>query len=305
MKFITYKHPTKGEIKVPIDPPLRENFGGRLGMTAGAWVAGENSKIVFESVLPSADWREYIFDPEPQFFNIGDTFACTNFANCNAAKIQLFKQGIKLNFSESANAKLSGTQIGVGNYMDAAAEQTRKDGFILQADHTNGNSVAEFYRNVPLDTQKKAIKFNIAYEYVNTEFLEQELKQAPVTIMIKAGSTNHDVVALFEDENGIWCFDSYPHGTLDNYMFITTQVPLAALKIVVKKPMLNLINDNGTYFIAGDKGKIGIADPNALAKFQKLTSQSMTGSTASLPQVGVFKNVNVDKTTNISVLGND
>lgn len=305
MKFVTYNHPIKGDIKVPIDPPLKENLGGRLGMSAGAWVAGDNSQIKYEIVLPSADWRPNTFDPEPQFFNIGDTFACTNFANCNAVKIQLFQQGVKYNFSEAANAKLSGTQIGVGNYMDVSAEQTRKDGFILQADHPNGNSVAEFYRNVPLETQKKAIKFNTAYEFIDTDYLGQELKHAPITIMIKAGSTNHDVVALFEDENGIWCFDSYPHGTFDNYMFITTQTPLAALKIVVKNPMLNLINDNGTFYIAGDKGKIGIADPKALAKFQALTSQNMSGSTGNLPQVGVFKNVNIDKSTNISVLGND
>ena len=57
---------------------------------------------------------------------------------------------------------------------------------------------------------------------------------------------------------------------------------------------MNLVDDNGTIYIVGEKGKIGIADPAALAKFQAVTGEMTNGSTASIPQVGVFKTGQAD-----------
>lgn len=234
MKFVTYKG-----IKVPIDPPLRG--GALIGSKVGAWVDGINSQIIYEITRPSADWRDLIFLPEKQYFDVGDTFACTNFANCNSAKLQLKNStGEEYDFSESADAELSGTQAGVGNYMDAPPEQTRKNGRILAKDHPNGNSVQEFYRPVTKEEQTKAIRFKEGYTFVDVNSLKYHLKQAPVTIMIKAGDSNHDVTAVYADSNGIWYMDSYPHNTADNYLAITTQVPQFALKIIVK-PMNTII----------------------------------------------------------------
>lgn len=236
MKFVDYNG-----IKIPVDPPLQENMGVKEGAIAGAWKAGVNSKVKYEIVLPSADWRKFWFNPERQYFDIGDTFACTNFSDDNSAKVQLNQStGIKFDFSESASANLSGTQPNVGNYMDAPSEAARKFGRVLQSNWPNGNSVDEFYRTFTDDDKKKAVKFNEAHEYVPTDrnSLIYHLKQTPLNLMIKAGSTNHDVCALFIDNNGIWCGDSYPHNTSDNFIFITTQVPLAALKNIVK-PMSN------------------------------------------------------------------
>lgn len=249
MKYITYNHPTLGEMKVPIDPPLRET-GVKAGMKAGSWVAGANSKLEHQVVLPNWDWREFIFLPEKQYFEIGDTFACTNFAYNNSSKIQLKQStGVEYDLSEAASAELSGTQPGVGNYMDAPPEHGRKFGRIQQKDHPNGDSVSEFYRSVSLDTQRKSLHFDEQYEWIPESMpsIQHHMKQAPLTILIKAGSTNHDVCAVFADYNGIWYMDSYPHTTQDNFLAITTQMPSAILKIVTK-PMntISFVHKKGT-----------------------------------------------------------
>lgn len=52
---------------------------------------------------------------------------------------------------------------------------------------------------------------------------------------------------------------------------------------------MQLINDNGTFFLVGDKGKLGIADQASLAKLQSVESTSTTGSTVHVPQVGIIE----------------
>lgn len=54
------------------------------------------------------------------------------------------------------------------------------------------------------------------------------------------------------------------------------------------KPMLEIVNDNGTYFLVGEKGKLGITDGKGLDFYRKLTDKERTGSTAGIPSVGTF-----------------
>jgi len=240
MKYVIYQG-----VKIPIDPPLRGDRGVRDGAIAGAWKAGENSKMVYEAVLPNFDWRQDWFNPERQYFDSGDSWACTNFSDINSAKIQLKRStGEEYDFSEAASALLSGTRPTVGNYMDAPCETARKEGRILQKDWPNGDNVDQFYRPLTNAVKKKALRFYEAHEYIGTDYasIRYHGKQAPINILIRPGNINHDVCALYIDNNGIWCADSYEHGTNDNFLFITTQIPLAALKNVVK-PM------NTVYFV--------------------------------------------------------
>lgn len=235
-------------MKVPIDPPLRENMGGQLGMKAGDYVAGANSPLKFEINMPGADWRDIAITPENQFYPTFDTFACTNYADNNTVEFQLkHRTGKEFNFSDRASAVLSGTVPGVGNYMTAAPEWSRNNGRILEQDWPDdggATSIAEYYKTVSLEARAKAIKFDESYEWIETSRtnIKYELQDVPPTIMLKAGSSNHDVVALLVDSNGIWYYDSYPHETMDNHLAITTQIPLASLKIKVK-PM------NTIYFV--------------------------------------------------------
>ncbi len=248
MKYITYNHPTLGEMKVPIDPPLRENMGGIVKTRPSDFVVGANSPLQYEVTRPSGDWRDLIFLPDKQYYPTFDTFACTNFAPSNSRKLQWKqKTGDEINISERAMAVLSGTKAGVGNYMVSDPDVVRKNGFILEKDWSNdagSDSVTEWFKPIPKDIQKKAIHVNEQYEWVDgyRSSMQYHLKHTPLTVMIKAGSTFHDVCAVFEDTHGIWYLDSYPHNSMDNFLAITTQVPQAVLKIITK-PM------NTIYFV--------------------------------------------------------
>lgn len=52
---------------------------------------------------------------------------------------------------------------------------------------------------------------------------------------------------------------------------------------------MRLVNDNGTYFLVGDKGKVGIADPTALGILKSVTSEEDSGSTAGIAEVATFE----------------
>lgn len=248
MKFVDYVHPKYGLMKVPINPPLRENMGGLIRMKSGDFVVGVNSPILYEINRPDADWRDLIFLPDQQFYPTFDSYACTNFAASNSRKLQLkLLTGEEYDISERAMSRLSGTIPGIGNYMTADPDWVRKGGLILNKDWPNdegGVSVDEWTKPVPLEVQNKAMKVKEQYEWIDNYLtsLQYHLRQSPPTIMIKAGNTNHDVVAVFADYHGIWYLDSYPHASIDNYLAITTQVPLATLKIITK-PM------NTIYFV--------------------------------------------------------
>jgi len=99
-----------------------------------------------------------------------------------------------------------------------------------------------------------------------------------------------------------WCNEVKDHYIND--LYFNAGGVFEALAITVQELSMNLVNDNGTWKLAGDKGFIGIADPAALAKLQAATSQSSTEA-VTVPQVGVFKSVNIDKQTNLSVLVNN
>ncbi len=262
MKFLTYNHPTLGQMKVPIDPPLRENMGGIVKTRPSDFVVGANSPLVYEVKRPSADWRSLIFLPDKQFYPNYDTFACTNFSPSNSRKLQLKNStGEEYDFSEKAMAVLSGTKPGVGNYMTADPDVVRKQGIILNKDwpnDENSDTVQNWFKPVPLEVQKKAMHLTENYEWVDASraSMQYHLKQCPLTTMIVAGSTFHDVCAVFVDSNGIWYLDSYPHNSQDNYLAITTQVPQAVLKIITK-PM------NTIYFVhkkgTGEYGLLSVS----------------------------------------------
>ncbi len=56
-----------------------------------------------------------------------------------------------------------------------------------------------------------------------------------------------------------------------------------------EQSMLEIVNDGGTYFIVGNKGKLGINGEDALAFWRKLTDKERTGSTAGIPQIGIWE----------------
>lgn len=53
--------------------------------------------------------------------------------------------------------------------------------------------------------------------------------------------------------------------------------------------MLEIVNENGTYFLVGEKAKMGLNGIESLNFFRKLTDKERAGSTSGIPQLGVFE----------------
>lgn len=236
MDFSQFLHPTYGKLHVPFNDFPNRDVGVKLGQKPTDFVAGKVGNLPYEVRNKTADWRTDIVLGEPQYYDTFDTFNCTGYANNNSAEIQLkHDTGIELNFSDEALGALA-ENTPQGNYLYKPADWTRNHGRILQKDWTisNPKSWQDYHQAVPLDVQKKALKFKEGSEWIDTSraSLEYHLKHAPVLIVIKAGGYLHNVVLLHINEQGLWYFDSYPGST--NYLKLTDQYPVSALKLTVK-----------------------------------------------------------------------
>jgi len=67
-------------------------------------------------------------------------------------------------------------------------------------------------------------------------------------------------------------------GAIDPYPYIGAE-----------ESMLEIVLDNGTYWIVGNKAKLGIHGEDALAFWRRLTDKERVGSTAGIPSVGTWE----------------
>jgi N-acetylmuramoyl-L-alanine amidase len=56
---------------------------------------------------------------------------------------------------------------------------------------------------------------------------------------------------------------------------------------------MELVWDNGTAFITGEKGKLGLVDPAMLAAIKSITDKERQGNTSNLPETGVIESMPV------------
>ena len=224
--------------KAPVDEIVQKLHGVLEGKRSTDYTVGGFSAVKYEARNPSGDWRNFLVREEIQVYNF-DTFACTTFANNNSAEIQIkFLTGAEFNFSDRAMAVLA-ENTPTGNYLYKPADVGRKFGRILEKDWPNldGNprTWQEWMKPIPQEVLNKRVRFKEEYEWIQPSraSIEYHLKQAPVLIVIQAGSYLHNVVCVYSDNRGFHYYDSYPP-----YLKITTQLPSSALKLIVR-PMTN------------------------------------------------------------------
>ena len=239
-----YQPPTD----VPVDQFPENNTGVIEGKRDTDFVAGKAgdsaSKIPYEIVLPSGDWRQFVPVGEQQFFPNFDTMACVSYSNNNSAELQLKQStGLEFNFSDRALSVLSETTK-QGNYLYKVADVGRNIGRFLESDYPDDNPIPTSWDdyNKPLtpDLMKKAFRFNEAYQWVGTDkaTLQKYLKQAPIQIIVNNGT--HAVCLVYVDDSGYWYYDSYKE-----FLKKTTIAPSSALQIIVK-PMTQFVHRKGT-----------------------------------------------------------
>lgn len=213
--------------------------------------------------------------PEPIGENqksIDDNWGCASYATTHAVESQIKVQtGKTVDLSARFLAIMSGTTPGVGNYASKVFETAFKYGIPDAADcpEPAGQWTNAEYYGFPI-TQAlldKAKKFKDEWEmdYKTNDVTLADLKVAPLLAWVPQYTPNHFVEVLDEKTR----FDTYqpfrrPLGSVQKFFqFIIER----------KVESMNLVNDNGTYYLEGEKGKIGIADLPFLNALKTITDK--------------------------------
>lgn len=260
-----------------------KNLGVIIETKDKDFVAGT---LPYEVLNPTGDWTAYLPAEENQYSHFADSMACVTFSCLNVLETQYkFLTGKEINFSDRFIAKVSGTTP-QGNSVQKVLDAINTYGLVLEEDYPAPADFTwdSYYSEIPPEIFAKADKtLKVAYEFHYTGF-EKELKHVPLEMIIEKNNPYHSV----EMANTTQEFDSYaPYLKPQSSIYITTKIILKG----VKKSM-QLVNDNGTFYIEGELGKIGIADIGTLEKMQKVTAQVETRPSIG-PQVGVFKTQSV------------
>jgi hypothetical protein len=177
-------------------------------------------------------WNELA--PETQFGRLVETMGCTGYGFNNIVEmLWLYQYGIKMNISDRAMNKMSGTTQ-QGNTVDAPPDTFRKKGFLLEEEwpwDREKFTWAEYYKTIPSDLLAKALKrteeWGLEHEYVpnNPDAMINALNTGPLGGTVYAWSkgsdgiyrdygnrANHFTVVILDYEYGkYWiCGDSYP-----------------------------------------------------------------------------------------------
>jgi hypothetical protein len=269
-----------------------KNDGVILGRRPTDFVAGT---LPFVERKPNGNWKPYCPYGENQWSNKADSMACATFSALNCLETQEFYfTGVQKNYSDRWIAKMSGTTH-EGNYLYKVVDAVREFGLVLESDYPTPASFTfdEYYADIPepLLSELKAkgkewLKTHeVAYEWltVNDWNLDHHLKHAPIQVVIPG----HAVEGVNSPNDTMDYFDSYePYNK---------NVPVSslsdALKIVltIKGDPMKLINDNGTIFLVGEKGKIGFADKDSLDVFMSITDIIENGDTSGLVQKQIIE----------------
>lgn len=212
-------------------------------------------------------------------------------------------------FSERALGSMAGTGPN-GNYLTTVLDAARHNGLAANRtwswDNTKQLTFSEYYKTPNQETFNQAKRFldyfGISYEwyYVDPANNRASLKKAPLYTAIATcpgwqtdqpvkwcgvTSTNHAVVTVKQDmESETIILDSYP--VYLKKLALNYQIPYALRVYLTIKPVneMNLIKEDGTVYLVGPTGKMGIADEGALKAYTDLGAV-VTDGTTSVPQV--------------------
>jgi len=211
-------------------------------------------------------WPEPI--PESQR-SIDDNWACISYATTHAIESQIKVQtGKTVNISARFLAIMSGTIPGIGNSFVKVFETALQRGWLDAADCPEPPMFtdAEYYGfNITPELLNKALKNKEDWDidYTSNATLADLIK-APLIAWVPQYTANHAVEVL----DPFTRFDTY----------IPYRRPLGPYQklyqfLIKKKDNMKLINDNGTYYLEGNKGYFGINKVEFLNLLIKITDQ--------------------------------
>lgn len=178
-------------------------------------------------------WAPYLPKMEQQSNAVFDSFACTNFANCNCYETlhkRVFNED--LDQSDPYSANISDTVPGEGNSHNNVAEKTRQAGYIAEAlfPFTKTMTQAEFFTKPSaslLEIGRKFIKEYILYGYekVDRKDFMEAITYSPLQVAVDSQTAetkkferfDHSVMLYgWDEKKRKWLiFDSYFGRTLE------------------------------------------------------------------------------------------
>lgn len=176
----------------------------------------------------SGDWTPYVPKGENQYSNMVDSMACVSFSFLNCLETLLkHRTTQEFDFSDRFLAKMSNTTT-QGNTLGIVADSYRKYGCPVETDWPKPDNFTwdTFYAEIPQEVKDKALKYNISYEWVDTDVasLQFHLKQSPLQLIIPG----HAICGIYEQDDIFKYFDTY-----NPYLKEHANPPLHALKIVL------------------------------------------------------------------------
>lgn len=240
------------------------------------------------------NWTQWLPPGERQSNGITDTMACVSFSVLSCIETQeYFLTGKQINYSDRWLAKLSGTTH-AGNYLITVAQTIALYGLVKEESWpVPPNYTWDSYYAEPTPAQKAALlaegqewlkthKFEFEFLTTDKDVILKHIEQSPLQIVIPG----HAIENFYTQQDVVNYFDSYG----EPFKKQTARSTLTdVFKPLLTMKLMRLVNDNGTYYLVGDKGKIGLADLGALNDIKAIESVEETGSTTGIPQVGIFE----------------
>lgn len=216
------------------------------------WLGGN---IPYEVRLESGNWLPFDVVHEKQKDPV-EVMACVTFSLLNNFEIQHKFKGIDINLSDRFTAKASDTQMN-GNTFERVADSTRHTGVVREETYPNNPKAqtwAEYYKEIPQDVLKKAVKVDFNYEIIPrvadwSGQLQKYLKQCPLWITIPEPHPNHAVTLLRVVGNTAYIKDHYSQAIRT---IKVSDISIAA-KVVLNK--LIQFNMNQTKIVLSKDGK--------------------------------------------------
>ena len=305
-----------------IEPTLEEQ-------EAGAITIQSVDEVGALALAPDGNWDKFLSDYDPQYLNTFDTLGCNIFSGIAGLEMflnalgnqQYLGENSYTELSERYNCVASGLNGSMGSSEGQWENGVNTFGFVKHSlwPWDMDTSKDTFFEPLPTDiiaAGKLALqRFTITHRPVGTDLasIKEALKYAPVKIFIATGSywnngepsvipptphaMNHAVIVRRIDDLGIHIRDQYPPylKVLDAnykiyYAFQTILTPKGT-----KSMQLTIGADGKTFYLEGDLGKLGFADPASFDKIKSLTSQGAEVTNAipptnpNVPIVGIFE----------------
>lgn len=279
-------------------------------------------------LFPDSNCDSFVTDFQPQFDAYFDTLGCNIFAgvkgietNLNAMLIDsdYCQQDTRFYFSKRAACVAAGLDGTQGSSQSQFETMINTKGLTSEVKWPFNPTMSrtEFFAQLPVSVRTDCLKYikRFPTEFLalgtDKDSLNEALKYGAIKLFLGTGLNwntaepdviprtnnpmNHAVVLRYIDSQGFHIHDQYP--PFKKCLAPDYKIYYAFQSLIKEREIMDLINDNGTFWLVGDKGKIGIADPGTLTKLQQVTSQVKVESTSATPSVGVIKQqaVIVDK----------